>query len=142
MPRPTSPASGFSATCTRWPRRAAWRSSSSRDEVPLFDRVAGYAAAGVVPGRTAEVIAWARGVRRLELGRSTPRLWLRILCDPQTSGGLLMAVAPERADALADALGARGVLAARVGECVAGEPGVVIGRVAYPLRSRSRYNPA
>ena len=52
-------------------------------------------------------------------------VWLRVLCDPQTSGGLLMAVAPDRAQALAGELASRSVLAARVGKCVAGEPGVV-----------------
>jgi selenide, water dikinase len=41
-----------------------------------------------------------------------------VLCDAQTSGGLLIAVSPDRVHALEGALGARGVLAARVGEIV------------------------
>jgi selenide,water dikinase len=45
-----------------------------------------------------------------------------LLADPQTSGGLLIAVAPERADALEHALHARGTpVAARIGEIVAGD---------------------
>ncbi len=43
-----------------------------------------------------------------------------LLFDPQTSGGLLIAVAPERAGALSKALAAEGLLGARVGRV---EPG-------------------
>jgi selenide, water dikinase len=93
-------------------------------EVPLFDRVLGYAADNVAPGRTTDLIAWSHEFARWD-AEGDSIVWLRVLCDPQTSGGLLMAVAPERADALAQALAQRGVMAARVGECVAGEPGVV-----------------
>jgi len=39
-----------------------------------------------------------------------------ILCDAQTSGGLLIAVSPARVDALESALTRRGVIAARIGE--------------------------
>ena len=46
--------------------------------------------------------------------------------DPQTSGGLLIAVDPAYADALQSALDATGTLAARIGEAVAPEPGVHI----------------
>ena len=90
--------------------------------VPIFDRALGYAADGVIPGRTNDLLAWAVEFAdwRAEQNRET---WLRVLLDPQTSGGLLMAVAPERADALADALTSRDVLAARVGGIVAGEAG-------------------
>jgi selenide,water dikinase len=50
--------------------------------------------------------------------------WERgLLCDPQTSGGLLIAVAPERAEALLQRLHQAGFSrAADVGEIVAGEP--------------------
>jgi selenide,water dikinase len=47
------------------------------------------------------------------------------LFDPQTSGGLLIAVAPERADALANALVADGLLAARIGRVEDGN-GVIV----------------
>ncbi len=52
--------------------------------------------------------AWTGETRRIE--------WRSLLADPQTSGGLLMAVGPDRAPVLLDALAARG------------ETGVVIGR--------------
>ena len=99
--------------------------------VPLFDGVLDYAAQGVVPGRTAEIIAhvadftsWPQRPAPLGPETLTDDLarW-RVLCDPQTSGGLLMAVAPERADALVAALTARGVASAVIGHALPGEPG-------------------
>jgi selenide, water dikinase len=99
--------------------------------LPLFDDVLDYAADGVVPGRTAEVIEFAAAFTDWT-GRPAPTVpgspiddlarW-RVLCDPQTSGGLLMAVAPQRADALRAALSARGVAAAAIGHAAPGEPG-------------------
>ncbi len=93
-------------------------------EVPLFDRALDLAADGVVPGRTKEVVSWANGFTRWH--STTERdVTMRVLGDPQTSGGLLIAVAPERADELADQLGAREVMAARVGRFETGTPGVI-----------------
>ena len=52
--------------------------------------------------------------------------WRRdILCDPQTSGGLLIAVAPDQAQAVLDQVLAVGFTASRrVGRLVAGSPEV------------------
>ncbi len=92
--------------------------------VPLFERVVGYAEQGVVPGRTADVVAWAEEF--VTWAAPEPRdLWMRVLCDPQTSGGLLIAVAANDADVLKVELEVRGVIAARVGSCVVGAPGMV-----------------
>jgi selenide,water dikinase len=93
--------------------------------VPVFARAIEYAHAGVVPGRTADVIAWATGFASSSPGADADA-WLPVLCDPQTSGGLLIAVDPERLAALIAALESRGVLAAVVGEFVAGEMGTVV----------------
>ncbi len=49
-----------------------------------------------------------------------------ILYDPQTSGGLLIAVASDAANRLAEALAAAGVLAARIGAVGPGRPGTHI----------------
>jgi selenide,water dikinase len=97
----------------------------SAASVPLFDRVVPYAEQGVVPGRTADVVAWADEFTSWEALEDRD-LWMRVLCDPQTSGGLLIAVASEDADLLRVELEVRGVIAARVGECVAGEPGAIV----------------
>jgi selenide,water dikinase len=48
-----------------------------------------------------------------------------LLHDPQTSGGLLLAVAPEREEALTAALARRGARAWRVGRLVEGPPGSI-----------------
>jgi selenide,water dikinase len=63
---------------------------------------------------------------RLRLEKPLPRVLDELVHDPQTSGGLLIAVAPGRASALRDALLARGVRdAAIVGEVrAANEPGI------------------
>jgi selenide,water dikinase len=92
--------------------------------VPVFDRAMGYAGTGVWPGRTADVVVFAADFTewRAEGDRVA---WMNVLCDPQTSGGLLLSVAEERADALATALETHGALAARVGRVVDGEPGHV-----------------
>ena len=92
------------------------------EEIPVFDRVMTYAAQGVVPGRTADITLWARDFS-LWTSCADEDVWMRVLCDPQTSGGLMIAVPAESADRLAAELAARRVLAARIGRCVADQPG-------------------
>lgn len=95
--------------------------------VPLFERALEYAEQGVAPGRTAEVVEWANPFVRWH--NSADRdVWMRVLCDPQTSGGLLIAVPASSADALAAAFLARGVAASRVGTFVGERAGVVTVR--------------
>lgn len=103
------------------------------DALPIFEGVAHYAARGVVPGRTADVIAYAREFASYAAhpapdatGEPVEDLarW-RVLCDPQTSGGLLMAVDGSKADALVAALRERGAGHALVGRVVGGEAGTI-----------------
>jgi selenide,water dikinase len=49
----------------------------------------------------------------LDLGDGVDPERVDLLCDPQTSGGLLIAVAPERSRQLADTLTERGISQAR-----------------------------
>jgi selenide, water dikinase len=93
-------------------------------EVPLFDRVFDHALAGVAPGRTADLIAEATRFVRWEADADS-EVWLRVLCDPQTSGGLIMAVAPQRLGDLVAALESRGQLAAVVGAFETGDAGAL-----------------
>jgi selenide,water dikinase len=92
--------------------------------VPYFHRAREWAGEGVVPGRTADVVSWAQDFTRWHAGADA-ELEMKLLCDPQTSGGLLIAVAPELVGDLQARLEDSGVLAARVGRFVAGDPGVV-----------------
>jgi cysteine desulfurase NifS/selenium donor protein len=90
--------------------------------VPILEPAREMAAADVVPGGTLDNLAhaepfltWAEGLGRVD------RL---LLADAQTSGGLLIAVAPERTRTLLEALRARGVEAARrIGRFTAAGPG-------------------
>lgn len=94
------------------------------EALPLLPGARELAEAGVVPGGTernlkaAEGVEWDADVSRAE----------RLLCaDAQTSGGLLLAVAPERGEQLIAALRAeRTPAAAVIGRLVAG--GVRVGR--------------
>lgn len=93
------------------------------EAVPLMPGVPELAQAGVVPGGTRRNLAFLSGydkAGRLRVGweeefTETEKL---ILADAQTSGGLLIAVAPERAGALRAALARRGVPAWEVGQFV------------------------
>jgi selenide,water dikinase len=92
--------------------------------VPLLPLAAELAARGVVPGgskRNADYfgkfIRWSDAV-------DAPTRTL--LCDAQTSGGLLMCVPPDRAAALQAALAARGVRHAVIGALEAGPAGAII----------------
>jgi len=95
--------------------------------VPLLPHARQAAERGAIPGGTtrnvagvADAVTYADGVD------GTTRV---LLADAQTSGGLLIAVAPERADALVAALGREGTLAAAViGRVVAGEAGRIAVR--------------
>jgi selenide,water dikinase len=83
--------------------------------VPWIDGAWELAAANVVPGGSLEnldhvenAVAWDDGI---------PRVGRILLCDAQTSGGLLICVAGDEADGLVDDLHRRGVAdATRVGE--------------------------
>lgn len=97
------------------------------DQLPLLAGARALAESGVVPGgsernyKAADGTEWDAGVSQAE------RL---LCCDAQTSGGLLLAVAPERADALVAALQReRTPAAAVIGRLVDGPAGSVsVGR--------------
>lgn len=80
--------------------------------VPVLDGVRAFAEADVYPGGSrANQLFLAPDLR---WSAEIPEATRRILCDAQTSGGLLMAVPAERAPALVAALQARGALAAAI----------------------------
>jgi len=89
--------------------------------VPVLAGAWELARAGIFPGGTRRNLAHVQPHVHWDGLDEVEQL---VLADAQTSGGLLIAVAPERAAALAEALTARGVLAAEIGE-VTGEAGRV-----------------
>ncbi|QYJ14301.1 Selenide, water dikinase [Rubrobacter xylanophilus DSM 9941] len=90
-----------------------------RGAVPVWERAQHLAAEGCYPGGLKSNRDYLRGSIFPEGVDETEML---PLYDPQTSGGLLISIPPERSDALLLALRSRGVKdAARIGEVVAGE---------------------
>jgi selenide,water dikinase len=92
------------------------------DRVPVLPAAWEYVRAGIAPGGThanlrflAECVTYAPDLTKEDQ---------LILCDAQTSGGLLAAVAPDRVKSLVEALRAGGVPeAAVIGRIQAGNPG-------------------
>lgn len=60
---------------------------------------------------------------RVDGHERVPREQIDLLCDPQTSGGLLLSVAPDKLGQLQQTLQDQGVLAAHIGEAISGEAG-------------------
>ena len=85
--------------------------------VPVLGGAPELAAAGAIAGGTTRNLEWlADKVRWAPAIDGTTRI---LLADAQTSGGLLIAVAPERAQTLEEALRVRGVATvARIGQVV------------------------
>jgi len=91
--------------------------------VPLLPTALELAERGVLPGGSkrnfddlADAVRWADAV---------PEPLRRLLCDAQTSGGLLIAIAPDRAPGLLAALRAAGLTAAEIGRLHEGPAGSI-----------------
>lgn len=96
------------------------------DQVPVLAAAREYVQANVAPGGThanrrflADWVTYAEDI--------TPEEQL-LLCDAQTSGGLLAAVAPDQAETLLSALRARGVAAVSVGTIEAAPVRIFVAR--------------
>ena len=88
--------------------------------VPLLEGVETLLARGYVPaGTTRNMDTFRRRVRT-----SVPEASFTLMCDAQTSGGLLISVAPEKASTLEDAFRRGGLFYANIGRMTA-DPGVV-----------------
>lgn len=95
------------------------------DAVPVLDAARTYVGEGVAPGGTYANLRFLEGW--VQWGSNVSKEARLLLSDAQTSGGLLIAVQPDRADALVSALNAQGTPAAAVvgtlGEAGADEAG-------------------
>ena len=90
-------------------------------EVPLLPGARDLAEAGHVPGGTERNLTDLSA--DLDFADSVDRLTRTLLADAQTSGGLLMCVAPDRLDGLLRDLHGKTPVAAVIGEIVEGTPG-------------------
>ncbi len=96
-------------------------------EIPVLDGVRELLSKGIHPGATGRNLAHYGA--QIEWGEGLEESAATLLADPQTSGGLLLAVDPERVGALREALQAHGVLAcAVVGQLKAGRGIRVVAR--------------
>lgn len=94
-------------------------------ELPLLKEAAVLAQKGFITGASGR--NWKSYDTSVTLPDGTPEWQRQLYCDPQTSGGLLVACAPERADALLDMIVADGYPAAAIiGDVRSGQPQVIV----------------
>ena len=116
---PMSPASAWPGICWRCCARPVSRAVLWPDQVPALPGALELAAHGV------ESTLAPENRRLLPTPARMPRTAL--LLDPQTSGGLLAGIAPDRAEACVAALREAGIAAAIIGAVEYGEPAIRLG---------------
>ncbi len=94
-----------------------------KDKVPLLPRVYEFASMGIVPAGGKRNFNYCS--KLVETNKTDP-ITLDILSDPQTSGGLLISVPSDKADALTSKLNSAGIQSAIVGEIIEESLGKVI----------------
>lgn len=99
-------------------RGAGVRAQLRYADIPKLPGVEDYIAAGAVPGGTGRNFA-SYG----HLMGEMPTEWRDLLCDPQTSGGLLLAVTPEAEAEVQAAAAEFGIKLAAIGELVTARGG-------------------
>ncbi len=82
------------------------------DNIPVFPHLIEYAAAGILPGAIERNKESCKG--RIKPSKKLPQEMVDMCYDAQTSGGLLIAIAPDDADGFLKALHLAGVEAAAV----------------------------
>ena len=97
------------------------------DAVPYFPEAKEYAEMGMVPGGTARNRDFR--IKMVEIDKNVSKVVVDILFDPQTSGGLLMAVPAPEAEPLLKKMHRAGIVAAAlIGEVVAKPKGRIVVR--------------
>jgi len=92
--------------------------------LPLLPGVLDLADMGLLPAGAYENRRFLEG--RVVFGEGVPRALQDVLFDPQTSGGLLVAAEPERAEKMAEEMRAAGVPAAVVGRVLPAKESAII----------------
>lgn len=106
-------------------RASGLRLRIDAQEVPMLRRAAELAQNGFVTGASKR--NWLSYGDAVELADSIPEWQRDLLADPQTSGGLLVAVEPSQASALVRMVREAGYPAARIiGKAEAGEPRIMV----------------
>lgn len=95
--------------------------------VPVLEGTLAYAEQGAIPGGSKNNYKFLTGHDHVRFDPEVPPLVAQILCDAVTSGGLLIAVAADKAADLARALAECGTLAAAIiGDVVSEHPGKIV----------------
>lgn len=106
-------------------RASGLRARLRRDALPVIERALALVQQGVATGASGR--NWASYGDDVQLPANAPEWLSRLLTDPQTSGGLLIACAPESLEQVLalvrDAQGSEGHV---IGELCAGAPAVVV----------------
>jgi selenide,water dikinase len=92
-------------------------------QVPVLAAAREYAAMGLVPGGSFANRRFCE--KHLRVAPSLDPLLVDLFSDAQTNGGLLLAVAPDRAEALLDCLQGQGIHAAAIGAVTGQAPGKI-----------------
>lgn len=92
-------------------------------QIPLLQGALRAAATGLIPGSAYANQQYVEADLIIPDAKIIGAREMAVLCDPQTSGGLLIAVAPENAEKLVAALQKRHSLAAVIGRVTGGKAG-------------------
>ena len=100
------------------------------DSIPLYEGAYEYSSSGCRPGKTFDVMEWASEfVKKGTMDDITYDDRMGVLCDPQTSGGLLIALTPKEAETyLENFKKLTGRDAAIIAEIINGPGGVIFVR--------------
>ncbi|HWH71257.1 MAG TPA: selenide, water dikinase SelD [Candidatus Sulfotelmatobacter sp.] len=94
------------------------------EALPAFEGVLEAFREGVIPGAVERNREFVND--HLEIAPEVEEAWVHLGCDAQTSGGLLIAIAPERVERLQRALGERGIKGIVIGQCVGASEGRIL----------------
>ena len=94
-----------------------------RSQVPIYAEAIALLQKGIKPGATARNLQHIKGSTNYHA--EITELDQQLLCDPQTSGGLLLSVSAEKADELLAACQAQGTLCATIVGSVGEGPPVI-----------------
>jgi selenide,water dikinase len=116
---------GLAGHALEMARGAGLRAQLSWSAVPLMAGVADFAQRGIVTGASGR--NWAGYGADVQLAPGLPAVARDLLCDPQTSGGLLVACSPAAVDAVLACFRDGGFAeVAIVGRMLDGEPGLEV----------------
>ncbi len=95
-------------------------------DLPLYRSAREMAGQGMIPGGTHRNHEYYREVTENEFSLESNEIALDLVADPQTSGGLLFSVSPEKTAALLEALSEKGETGYVIGEARESNPGKVL----------------